>query len=135
MPATTNPVVNGAADGASSVPGDGITLSNYREALGNTTTTGNITLTLANPVERIVLDAVRQITAPADPGAVGASKTLILLCQSFTPTWAGITWLTSDGLAPTLNTATGKRNVIVLIWDDNAGGTGAWLGMLSGREV
>lgn len=120
--------------GSGAVPGDGIVLSNYREALGNTTTSGNLTLSLDKPVQRIVLDAVRQITAPADPGAFGASLTLILLCQGFAPTWAGVTWLTDGGLAPTLNTASGKRNVIVLIWDDAAGGSGAWLGMLAGRE-
>ena len=128
-------LVSQVAGGGGAVPGAGITLSDFRESLGNTTTSGNITLTLTDPIERITLDAVRQITAPADPGAVGASKTIILRCQSFTPTWAGITWLTSDGLAPVLNTASGKRNVIVLIWDDNAGGTGTWLGMLGGKET
>jgi hypothetical protein len=106
------------------------------EKLSTSTTSGNITLALTNgSVQRVTLDAIRQITAPTDPGAVGASITLILNCAGFTPTWAGITWLTLDGLAPSLNTTAGKRNLIVLVWDDNNGGTGAWLGMLAGREV
>lgn len=134
--ATVAGVLYEARNGAwSPVSGDGLTLSNYREALGNTTTSGNITLTLTNPVQRIVLDAIRTITAPADPGAVAASLTLILLCQTFTPVWSGITWLTPGGVAPVLNTGTGKRNVITLVWDDNAGGSGTWLGFHAGSEA
>ena len=119
----------------------GITLTNYTEQLTNTTTSGNITISLADgPLQRITLDAARTINMPADPGAVGSSFTLIVRCQGFAVTWGtspAITWIdpSGSGSAPTLNTASGKQNVVTFVWDDNAAGTGTWLGFFGGRAA
>jgi len=111
-------------------------LTNYKEGLYTTTTTGNITIDLANGnVQRITLDAIRQITMPADPGSYGQSFVLILECATFTPTWGAtpvIEWLTSDGAAPTLVTTANLVNVVTFIWDDT---DSRWLGFLGGSEV
>jgi len=114
---------------------DGI-LTNYKEGLYTTTTTGDITIDLANGnVQRITLDAIRQITMPADPGAYGQSFVLILECATFTPTWGAtpvIEWLTSDGAAPTLVTTANLVNVVTFVWDDT---DSRWLGFLGGSET
>lgn len=113
----------------------GGTLTNYKETRYAITTTGNITLNLANGnVQRLILDANRQITLPADPGDVGQSFMLIIECATFTPTWnssPAIEWLTPDGLAPTLVTTANFVNVMTFVWDDT---DTRWLGFLAGKE-
>lgn len=113
----------------------GGTLTNYKETRYAITTSGNITLNLANGnVQRLILDANRQITLPADPGDVGQSFVLIIECDTYTPTWnssPAIEWLTADGLAPTLVTIANLVNVLTFIWDDT---DSRWLGFLSGME-
>jgi len=86
-------------------------------------------------IQRFILDAARQFTLPADPGAVGKSFVLILECATFTPTWntsPTIEWLTSDGNAPTLVTTANLVNVLTFIWDDV---DSRWLGFLAGKET
>ena len=111
------------------------TLTNYKETRYATTTTANITLDLANGnVQRLILDANRQITLPADPGDVGQSFVLIIECATFTPTWnssPAVEWLTADGLAPTLVTTANYVNVLTFMWDDT---DSRWLGFLAGKE-
>lgn len=111
------------------------TLRNYHETLYAVTTTGNLTLDLANGnVQRVTLDAARQLTLPASPGAVAQSFVLIINCAGFTPTWNSsptIKWLTSDNAAPTLNTTAGKSNVITFVWEN---ANSRWLGFLAGKE-
>lgn len=113
----------------------GILGGGYRETLYAVTTTGNLTLDLANGnVQRVTLDAARQLTLPASPGAVAQSFVLIINCAGFTPTWNSsptIKWLTSDNAAPTLNTTTGKSNVITFVWEN---ANSRWLGFLAGKE-
>ena len=115
---------------------DGGTISNYAEEWYATTTAGNVTIDLANGmVQRFILDAARQFTMPADPGAVGKSFVLILECATYTPTWAAspvIEWLTTDGAAPTLVTTVNLVNVLTFIWDDV---DSRWLGFLAGKET
>lgn len=114
-------------------------LKNITETLYSITTSGNVTIAPANGnVQRFILDAARQFTLPADPGAVAQSLVLIIDCATYTPTWNSsppIKWLTLDSAAPSLNTASGKRNVITFVWDDTAAGTGYWLGFLAGKET
>jgi hypothetical protein len=100
-------------------------------SLVTVTTTGNYTLTTA-ATTRITLDAVRQISAPASPGAVSAGICVIINCAGFTPTWAGVTWLTPGGTAPVLNTVAGKENLLTFVWDSVAS---LWLGTFSGSEA
>lgn len=138
---TTDTLVCGGATLSDTGVLSGATFGEARELLGNVTTSGATTISIANgPVQRIVLGGAHQISLPADPGAVSLSLTLILLCQGFTPTWGSsptITWINADGsgAAPTLNTASGKQNVITFVWDDNAAGTGTWLGFFGGRAA
>jgi hypothetical protein len=108
-------------------------LETRTRSLTTTTTSGDITLATV-AMQRVTLDAIRQISTPADPGAIAVPLVLILDCAGFTPTWSGVTWLTADGLAPMLNTVSGKRNVITFLWDDTGGGTGAWLGFMAGSQ-
>lgn len=115
----------------------GYALGDYTETLNTETTTGNITLNLADGmVQRITLDDARQITMPADPGAFGQTFTLFVDCASYTPTWntaPAILWLTSDQAAPTLETTSGAVNVLVFTWDDGYNsGAGAWFGQYAG---
>jgi hypothetical protein len=114
-------------------------VKNYTETLYTTTSSGNITIDLANGnFQRFTLDAARQFTMPPDPGAVAQSFVLLIDCAGFTPTWntsPPIKWLTADGNAPTLVTTSGKRNVLSFIWDDSNAGTGYWLGFLAGKET
>lgn len=116
----------------------GGTLANYKETLNTVTTTANITLDLANGnVQRITLDAARQITMPSSPGAVGQSFMVIINCAGFTPTWNStptIYWFnTASGTtAPTLNTTTAKSNVLTFVWEN---ANSRWLGWLVGSEV
>jgi hypothetical protein len=114
----------------------GGTLTNIKETRYAATTTGNVTLNLANGnLQRFILDANRQFTLPADPGDVGQSFTLIIECATFTPTWAGspaIKWLTVDGTAPTLTVTADKVNVLTFLWDDT---DSRWLGFLAGAEL
>lgn len=116
------------------LPATGGTLTNYKETR-YATTTADITLNLANGnVQRLILDANRQITLPADPGDVGQSFVLIIECATYTPTWnssPAIEWLTADGLAPTLVTTANLANVLTFIWDDT---DSRWLGFLAGKE-
>ena len=118
------------------LPASGGTRTNYRETRYTVTTSGNITLDLANGnVQRLILDANRQITLPGDPGDVGQSFVLILECATFTPTWnssPAIKWLTSDGTAPTLVTTANLVNVLSFVWDDT---DSRWLGFLAGKET
>lgn len=113
----------------------GGTLTNYTETRYAVTTSGNVTLDLANGnVQRFILDAARQFTLPPDPGNVGQSFVLILECATYTPTWNSsptIEWLTYDGAAPTLVTTTDFVNVLTFIWDDT---DSRWLGFLAGKE-
>lgn len=113
----------------------GGTVTNIKETRYATTTSGNVTINLANGnVQRFILDAARQFTMPADPGDIGQSFVLILECATYTPTWnssPAIEWLTSDGLAPTLVTTANYVNVLTFIWDDT---DSRWLGFLSGKE-
>jgi hypothetical protein len=95
------------------------------------TTTGNYTLTTA-ATTRLTLDANRQLSMPASPGAVSAGFVLILNCGGFTPTWSGVTWLTPGGTAPVLNTVAGKENLLTFVWD---GVASLWLGTFSGSEA
>jgi len=112
------------------------TLTDYKETTNYATTTGNVTIDLADGnVQRFILDAARQFTMPADPGALTESFVLIIECATFTPTWAAspvIEWLTSDGAAPTLVTTVNLVNVLTFIWDDV---DTRWLGFLSGKET
>lgn len=111
------------------VDGDGNQVASF--ALTTTTTTGATTLTTA-ALQRVTLGGTHQLTMPASPGAVAGSFVLLLTCAGFTPTWSGVTWLTSSGVAPTLNTVAGKRNAITFIWDNSLPG---WLGFLSGVQA
>lgn len=117
-------------------PTFGGVLSNYKETLYTATTSGNVTINLANGnLQRFILDAARQFTMPADPGAYGQSFVLILECATYTPTWntsPAIEWLTSDGAAPTLVTTANLVNVLTFIWDDV---DSRWLGFLAGKET
>jgi hypothetical protein len=112
------------------------TLTDYKETLYTATTSGNVTISLANGnVQRFILDAARQFTMPADPGAYGQSFVLIIECATYTPTWNTspvIEWLTSDGAAPTLVTTANLVNVLTFIWDDI---DTRWLGFLAGKET
>ena len=123
-------------DLAAKLPHTGGVLTDYKETLLATTTGGNITLNLANGnVQRIILDAARQITMPADPGAYAQSFVLIIECATFTPTWntaPAIKWLTADGSPPTLVTTANLVNVLTFIWDDV---DSRWLGFLAGKET
>lgn len=114
----------------------GIMGGGYKEALYAALTSGNVIIDLANGnVQRFVLDAARQFTLPSSPGAYAQSFVLILNCAGFTPTWNSaptIKWLTSDGAAPTLNTTSGKLNVLTFVWDN---ATSSWLGFFGGRET
>lgn len=120
---------NTAGDIASLVDGDGNQVASF--ALTTTTTTGATTLTTA-ALQSVTLGGTHQLTMPASPGAVAGSFVLLLTCAGFTPTWSGVTWLTSSGVAPTLNTVAGKRNAITFIWDNSLPG---WLGFLSGVQA
>jgi hypothetical protein len=134
--AATN--VQGAVEelDAEKLAASGGTLTNYKETLYAATTAANITIDLANGnVQRLILDAARQITMPADPGAYGQSFVLILECATFTPTWntsPTLEWLTADGAAPTLVTTANLVNVLTFIWDDV---DSRWLGFLAGKET
>lgn len=112
------------------------TFSNYKEKRHAATTTGDVTIDLANGnVQRFILDAARQFTMPPDPGDFAQSFVLILECATFTPTWNTspvIEWLTSDGTAPTLVTTANLVNVLTFIWDDT---DSRWLGFLAGKET
>jgi hypothetical protein len=106
----------------------------YTETLNVETTTGNITLDLADGmVQAITLDGNRQIALPGDPGAVGQTFQIQLNCGGNTPTWASSPALVWDGGAPpTLTTTAGAINVLVFTWlDGYNSGAGAWLGVLS----
>ena len=111
-------------------------LTNYRETFYAITTNGNATIDLANGnVQRFILDAARQFTLPAAPGAYAQSFVLIIEPATFTPTWAAspvIEWLTSDGAPPTLVTTANLVNVMTFIWDDV---DSRWLGFLGGKET
>ena len=119
-----------------SLPKYGGTLTNYKETLYTATTTGNVTIDLINGnVQRFILDAARQFTMPANPGAVAQSFVLIIECATYTPTWNStptIEWLTSDGNAPTLVTTANYVNVLTFMWDTI---DARWLGFLSGKET
>ena len=123
-----------AKDGNGTV--ENINLKTYKEVIYTTTTTGNVTIDLANGnVQRFILDAARQFTMPADPGAYAQSFVLIIECATFTPTWntaPAIEWLTSDGTAPTLVTTADLVNVLTFMWDDV---DSRWLGFLGGKET
>jgi len=112
------------------------TFSNCKEVLYNTTSSGNIALDLTRgPVQRYILDGDRQLTMPEGPGLYGTSFTLILECNSYTPIWnssPALTWLTVDGLAPTLASGVDLVSVLTFIWD---GVDNRWLGLLNGKEV
>lgn len=114
----------------------GGTLTNYKETLNATTTSGNVTIDLANGnVQRLILGGNHQITMPADPGAFAQSFVLIIECATYTPTWNTapvIEWLTSDGAAPTLVVTANLVNVLTFIWDDV---DSRWLGFLAGKET
>lgn len=111
------------------------TLKNYTETRYSVTTTGNVTLNLANGnIQRFILDAARQFTLPPNPGDIAQSFVLIIECATYAITWNStptIEWLTSDGLAPTLVTTANYVNVLTFIWDyiDTR-----WLGFLAGKE-
>lgn len=100
------------------------------------TTSGNVTIDLADGrTQRFILDAARQFTLPADPGAYDKGFVLIIECATYTPTWntsPAIEWLTSDGAAPTLVTTANLVNVLTFIWDDV---DSRWLGFLAGKET
>ena len=108
----------------------------YKEKLHTATTTGNVTIDLVNGMmQRFILDAARQFTLPADPGAYAQSFVLIIECATYTPTWNSsptIEWLTSDGAPPTLVTTANLVNVLTFIWDDV---DSRWLGFLAGKET
>ncbi len=111
-------------------------IGTHKESLYVVTTTGDITLDLANGMtQRVTLDANRQITLPADPAAFGQTFQLFIDCASFTPTWASIPtikWLTDDQSPPTLVTTSGAVNVLIFTWDDSYNvGAGAWFGQYS----
>lgn len=114
----------------------GDTLTNYKETLHTATTSGNVTINLANGnVQRFILDAARQFTMPADPVAFSQSFVLIIEPATFAVTWNTspvIEWLTSDGTAPTLVTTANLVNVLTFIWDDV---DSRWLGFLAGKET
>ena len=119
------------------LPHTGGTLTDYKETVYTATTAADITLNLATGnVQRITLDANRQITLPAAPAAgLAQSFVLILEPATFTPTWAvspALEWLTSDGDPPTLSTDASLVNVLTFIWD---GADSRWLGFLSGKET
>jgi hypothetical protein len=119
------------------LPHTGGTLTDYRETVYTATTAADITLSLASGnVQRITLDANRQIALPAAPSA-GLAQSFVLILESatFTPTWAAspsLEWLTSDGAPPTLATAANLVNVLTFIFD---GTDNRWLGFLSGKET
>ena len=119
-----------AVDGTSLVDGDGNVVS-PAGSLTTITTSGSTTLTTV-ATQRVTLGGTHQLTMPASPGAVAESFLLILTCAGFTPTWSGVTWLTSSGVAPTLNTVAGKINVLTFVWDNSLPG---WLGFMSGSQI
>jgi len=114
----------------------GIMGGGYKETLYSVTTNGNVTIDLANGnVQRFILDAARQFTMPADPGAYAQSFVLIIECATHTPTWntsPAIEWLTSDGAPPTLATAANLVNVLPFLWDD---ADSRWLGLPPAKET
>lgn len=112
------------------VDGDGNVVS-PAGSLTTITTSGSTTLTTV-ATQRVTLGGTHQLTMPASPGAVAESFLLILTCAGFTPTWSGVTWLTSSGVAPTLNTVAGKINVLTFVWDNSLPG---WLGFMSGSQI
>lgn len=112
-------------------------LGDYREKLKAATTTANTTFDLSlGTVQRWILDAARQFTMPADPGAFGKSFVLILEPATHAVTWEVasplLEWLTNDGAAPTLVTDANLVNVLTFIWDDI---DSRWLGFLGGSET
>ena len=117
-------------NGTSLVDGDGNVVS-PAGSLTTITTSGSTTLTTV-ATQRVTLGGTHQLTMPASPGAVAESFLLILTCAGFTPTWSGVTWLTSSGVAPTLNTVAGKINVLTFVWDNSLPG---WLGFMSGSQI
>lgn len=114
----------------------GIMGGGYKETLYTATTSGNVTIDLANGnVQRFILGGNHQFTFPADPGAYAQSFVLIIECATYTPTWAAspvIEWLTDGGAAPTLVTTANLVNVLTFIWDDV---DSRWLGFLAGKET
>jgi hypothetical protein len=104
-----------------------------KETFYSNTTTGNVNIDLSNgTVQRFILDANREFTLPADPGAL--SITLIIETAGFTPVWSSnttIEWLTIDGVAPPLPTVADKVGVVTFIWDDI---DSRYLGLLVGEE-
>jgi hypothetical protein len=114
----------------------GGTLTNVKETRYAATTSGNVTLDLANGnLQRFILGGNHQFTMPADPGDLGQSFTLIIECATYTPTWnssPAIKWLTVDNTAPTLTTTADKVNVLTFIWDDT---DSRWLGFVAGVEL
>ena len=112
------------------VDGDGNVVS-PAGSLTTITTSGSTTLTTV-ATQRVTLGGTHQLTMPTSPGAVAESFLLILTCAGFTPTWSGVTWLTSSGVAPTLNTVAGKINVLTFVWDNSLPG---WLGFMSGSQI
>ncbi len=123
-------VAESAAGAVSLVDGAGNVFS-PAGSLTTITTSGSTTLTTV-ATQRVTLGGTHQLTMPASPGAVAESFLLILTCAGFTPTWSGVTWLTSSGVAPTLNTVAGKLNVLTFVWDNSLPG---WLGFMSGSQV
>ena len=101
------------------VIGDNNDLSNYYETRSTQTTGGNITLTMAAPVQHIVMGGNHQITGPSAPvaGIVG-SLVLHINCAGFTPTWGTNISLGSAG-APTLTTTSGHINELSLMWSQS----------------
>ena len=113
-----------------------VKLTDVKETRYATTTSGNVTLDLANGnLQRFILGGNHQFTMPADPGDIGQSFTLIIECATYTPTWnssPAIKWLTFDNVAPTLTTTADKVNVLTFIWDDT---DSRWLGFMAGVEL
>jgi hypothetical protein len=112
-------------------------LGDYKETLKAATTTGNTTFDLSlGTVQRWILDADRQLTMPANPGAYGKSFVLVLEPATHAASWEVTTpklkWLTSDGEAPTLVTDADLVNVLTFIWDNI---DSRWLGFLGGKET